>query len=84
MDARDVTRKAREHIVSMGKRHDEGVISISKREDGWTVCIEVLERKGIPDTVDILGLYEISMNFEGELLGMERKNLRKRGDTTDN
>ncbi len=66
------------------KRRDEGVTSLSKKEDGWTVCIEELERKGIPDTMDILGLYEISLNNEGDLLSVERKKLRKRGDTADN
>lgn len=84
MDAQQVIRKARENIAIMGKKPDEGVTSLSKREDGWTVCVEELERKGIPDTMDILGLYEINMNNEGDLLSVERKKLRKRGDTADN
>jgi hypothetical protein len=84
MDAEEVITKARGHIATMGKKHDEGVTSLIKRENGWTVCIEELERKGIPDTTDILGLYEISLNNEGDLLSVERKKLRKRGDTTDN
>jgi hypothetical protein len=82
MNAEEVITRARGHIALMGKKHDEGVTAVSRREDGWTVCIEELERKGIPDTMDILGLYEISLNNEGDLLGVERKNLRKRGDTT--
>jgi hypothetical protein len=84
MDAEQVIRKARENIAIMGRKQDEGVTSVLKREDGWTVCVEELERKGIPDTMDILGLYEISMDNEGVLLSVERKRLRKRGDTADN
>ena len=84
MEAKEVITKAREYIATMGKKSDEGVTSLSKREDGWTVCIEVVERKGIPDTMDILGMYEISVNNEGDLLSVERKKLRKRGDTADN
>ena len=83
MNTQEVITKARGHLVTMGKKSDEGVTSLSKREDGWTVCIEVVERKGIPDTMDILGLYEISVNNEGDLLSVERKKLRKRGDTAD-
>ena len=83
MNAQEIIAKARGHIATMGKKSDEGVTSLSKREDGWTVCIEVVERKGIPDTMDILGLYEISLTNEGDLLGVERKKLRKRGDTAD-
>jgi hypothetical protein len=84
MDAQEVIRKARGQLATMGKKPDEGVTSLFRKEDGWTVCIEELERKGIPDTMDILGLYEINLNNEGDLLSVERKKLRKRGDTTDN
>ncbi len=84
MNAQEVIKKACGHIATMGKKSDEGVTSLSKREDGWTVCIEVLERKGIPDTMDILGLYEMSLNNEGDFLSVERKKLRKRGDTSEN
>ena len=83
MDAQEVITKARGHIATMGKKSDEGVNNLSKREDGWTVSIEVVERKGIPDTMDILGLYEMILNDEGDLMSLERKKLRKRGDTAD-
>jgi hypothetical protein len=84
MNAQEVLSKAHGYIATMSNKSDEGVTSLSKRENGWTVCIEELERKGIPDTMDILGLYEINMNSEGDLLSVERKKLRKRGDTIDN
>lgn len=83
MDAQEVITKARGHIATMGKKSDEGVTNLSKREDGWTVSIEVVERKGIPDTMDILGLYEMILNDDGDLMSLERKKLRKRGDTAD-
>ena len=83
MNAQEVITKARGHIATMGKKSDEGVTNLSKREDGWTVSIEVVERKGIPDTMDILGLYEMILNDEGDLTSLERKKLRKRGDTAD-
>ena len=84
MDTQEVIKKAREHIATMGKKSNDGVTSLRKKDDGWAVCIEVLERTGIPDTMDILGLYEIVLNNEGDLLSVERKRLRKRGDTADN
>ena len=42
-----------------------------------------LERKAIPDTMDVLGLYEVRLDSEGTLLGFERKKLRKRGETQE-
>ncbi|HEX7474723.1 MAG TPA: gas vesicle protein GvpO [Dehalococcoidales bacterium] len=84
MEAQEVITRAHGYIATMGKKSDEGVTSLFKREYGWTVCIEELERKGIPDTMDILGLYEINLDNEGDLLSVDRKKLRKRGDTADN
>ena len=83
MNAQEVVAKAHAHIADMGKICNDGVTSMSKKNDGWTLCLEVLERKAIPDTMDILGLYEITMDNQGELLTVERKKLRKRGDTEE-
>ena len=83
MNAQEVIAKARGHIANLGKRSDDGVTSMSRIDNGWAISIEVLERKAIPDTMDILGLYEIIINNEGDLLSLERKKLRKRGDTAE-
>jgi hypothetical protein len=45
--------------------------------------LEALERKAIPDTMDVLGLYELRLDDEGNLLGLDRKKLRKRGETQE-
>ena len=84
MDAQEIVAKAQGHIATMGKRSNDGICSICRTDDGWTLSIEVLERKAIPDTMDILGLYEITMNNNGDLLGLERKKLRKRGNVEEN
>ena len=83
MNCKEIVAKAHEHITEMGKISSDGVTSITRKNDGWTLSIEVLERKAIPDTMDILGLYEVTMNNDGELLSLERKKLRKRGDTEE-
>jgi len=45
--------------------------------------LEAVERKAIPDTMDVLGLYEIRLDSEGNLQNFERKKLRKRGETAE-
>ena len=47
------------------------------------VSLEALERKAIPDTMDVLGLYEVRLDSDGNLLGFARKKLRKRGETKE-
>ncbi|MBM3142925.1 MAG: gas vesicle protein [Chloroflexi bacterium] len=83
MNASEIVKKAEEHFASLGKIRADGVTGLSKTEEGWVVSLEALERKAIPDTMDILGWYQIRLDAEGNLLGFERKKLRKRGETKE-
>jgi hypothetical protein len=83
MNANDVIKRAQEEFVRLGKTPADGVTGLSKTEEGWLVLLEALERKAIPDTMDVLGLYELRLDNEGNLLGLGRKKLRKRGETVE-
>ena len=56
------------------------IISIEENNDTWKIVIEVIERKVIPDTMDILGRYEINLDKKGELLGWKQQMIRRRSD----
>ena len=58
----------------------ESVISMSKEAEGWKAVVEVLERKSVPDTQDLLGRYELTLNDAGELLGYNQVLVRRRQD----
>jgi len=83
MNANEVVEKARQGFVSLGKKPADGVTGLSRTEEGWTILLEALERKAIPDTMDVLGLYEVRLDNEGNLRSFERKKLRKRGETKE-
>jgi len=83
MNANQVVEKARKEFIGLGKKPADGVTGLSKTDGGWTILLEALERKAIPDTMDVLGLYELRMDDEGNLLGLDRKKLRKRGETQE-
>ena len=83
MNANELINKAQEEFASLSKFPVNAVIGMAKREEGWVVSLEALERKAIPDTMDVLGLYEVRLDSEGNLLGFERKKLRKRGETEE-
>ncbi len=59
------------------------VMGISRNEDGWIVTIEMIEKKSIPDSMDILGCYEVTLDGSGSIRDFSRVRLRKRGDTAD-
>ena len=81
MNANQVVEKARKEFIGLGKKPADGITGLSKTTEGWTISLEALERKAIPDTMDVLGLYELHMDDDGHLLSLDRKKLRKRGET---
>ncbi len=81
MNADEIIEKARREFVNLGKKPADGITGLSRTQEGWAISIEAVERKAIPDTMDVLGLYELHLDNEGNLLGMDRKKLRKRGET---
>lgn len=83
MNANEIVVKAREEFISLGKKPADGITGLSKTEEGWSILLEALERKAIPDTMDVLGLYELHLDNDGHLLSLDRKKLRKRGETQE-
>ena len=83
MNANEIVEKAREEFISLGKKPADGVTGLSKTEEGWSILLEALERKAIPDTMDVLGLYELRLDNDGHLLSLDRRKLRKRGETQE-
>ena len=83
MNANQVVEKARKEFIGLGKKPADGITGLSKTKEGWSILLEALERKAIPDTMDVLGLYELRLDDEGHLLSLDRKKLRKRGETKE-
>ncbi|MCI2425712.1 gas vesicle protein [Candidatus Acetothermia bacterium] len=83
MNVDKIIKKAQDDFARLSRQPVNTVIGLSKAEGGWVVSLEALERRAIPDTMDVLGLYEVRLDSEGNLLGFERKKLRKRGDTEE-
>ena len=59
----------------------DGVSEITPIDDGWQATVEVLERRAVPDTQDILGRYEIELDEDGVVQGYRRIDRYRRGDT---
>jgi hypothetical protein len=79
LELSDVSRRATEALTGL-KRKVSSVTAISKTEDGWRVLVELVERASIPDTMDLIGVYEVRLDAEGELAGYERIRMRRRCD----
>ena len=58
----------------------DGITSIEHDDEGWRVAVEVVERRGVPDTQDILGRYEIRLNEDMDVTGYQRTHRYRRDD----
>jgi hypothetical protein len=50
----------------------EGVTGMEKDGSEWRVTLEVVELERIPNTTDVLGQYEITLDKDGEVTGAQR------------
>lgn len=80
MELREIVEQAKEGLAALTTLKVSGVVGAAKQEDGWHVGIELIERKSIPDTQDLLGVYEVTLNDEGQIVTYERKRVRRRMD----
>jgi hypothetical protein len=68
-----IARLATGYVEEATGKEPESVVLLEQRDDGgWTVGIEVVETRRIPDSTDILAVYEAQLDEEGELVGYRR------------
>ena len=79
-----VAAQAARELLQLTGREAEGVTGIERTEDGWTVQVEVVETRRIPNTTDILALYEIQADEQGGLEGYRRVRRYVRGTPGEN
>jgi len=81
-DARETAERVANELID---DPFDGIIEITRAEegDGWTGVVEVIERRAIPDTQDILGRYEVSIGGDGDLEGYRLTGRYRRGDVSD-
>jgi gas vesicle protein GvpO len=73
-------RKAARHVVDFTGRSPECVVSIDRADGGWQVGVEVVEIRRIPDTQDVLAIYEVRVDHGGDLLSYRRTRRYARGE----
>ena len=83
MELRDVIDRAKEASQGVLNLGLPSVTGATKTDHGWRVTMELIERKAIPDTQDLLGVYEVLLNEEGCLTSYERIRMRRRMDAEE-
>jgi Gas vesicle synthesis protein GvpO len=79
LSARQAARVALRQILELTDKQAESITGVERREDGWTVSIEVVEDRRIPSSADILATYETKIDEDGELMSYRRVRRYSRG-----
>ncbi|ORB19593.1 gas vesicle protein GvpO [Mycolicibacterium monacense] len=82
LTAREAIDLAREQITDLLGREEVQMTSVAPtQEGGWVIEVEVVEDHRIPSSSDILALYEVELDADGELLTYRRTRRYGRGRT---
>jgi hypothetical protein len=67
-----VAAEAARQLLELTGKESEGVTALERTEEGWRIQLEVVEVRRIPDTTDMLALYDLEVDEHGELEGYRR------------
>lgn len=81
LDIMEIRKKAFSNAKDALNKQPESVSSLEKTEKGWKMEVEVLERKAVPDTFDLLSVFELSLDASGNILGFKQVKKIRRGDS---
>ena len=76
---RQLARHAGEEMQEMLGRRVTGVLGMQREDDGWTVTIEVIEVERVPETTNLMGIYKVTLDEDGELVDYRRTRSYHRG-----
>jgi hypothetical protein len=69
---REMVGEAIKQVHQLIGKPIESVTGMEKNGRDWTVTLEVLELSRVPNTTDVLGQYEVSLDRNGDLTGVQR------------
>ncbi|MFF9089095.1 gas vesicle protein [Streptomyces sp. NPDC014991] len=75
----EVLRQARAQLAELTGLEPESVSSFEQTEDGWSLEVEVLELSRVPDTMSLMGSYQVELDPQGQLTGYRRVRRYERG-----
>ncbi len=77
----ELIKKAREELSKVTGLELSTTVGAVKEERGWKVILEMVEKHSIPDQMDILAVYDVILDNDGNVIEFNRTKLRKRVDT---
>jgi hypothetical protein len=78
-----VARLAAQQLRMLTGRDVEGAAGLERADDGWRVLLEVVEVARVPRATDVIGVYEVTVDADGDLVSYDRIRRYVRGQAGD-
>ncbi len=72
MRASEIGGVAKEELQALTGLKAETVSSIQKQGDHWDVTVDMIEMHVTPNSRDVLGIYDVQIDPDGNILGYRR------------
>lgn len=79
LSAEQAADRGARYIARFTGKEPETVTQIARSDSGWLVGIEVVEDRRIPSSSDILAVYEVQIDRDGEVDSYQRSARYSRG-----
>lgn len=83
MGLAQIVKNARSELHVLTGLEVASTLGAAREGDEWLVALEVVEKKSIPESMDILATYRTRLNPEGSVIEFKRLKMRKRIDTAE-
>lgn len=78
-DAVKIVKGIKEQIHTVTGFEVLNVVSLERVDDGWAGRVEVTELRRVPDTQNLVGVYDVTLDNAGNLVSWNRQSLRVKG-----
>ena len=75
-----VRNKVRDEVPQLIGRELDGVTGLMHSDDGWVATVELVERRSVPDTQDLIGQYEVTITSDAVIDGYRRLETYRRAE----
>jgi len=82
-DAGAIVRKARDELERLLATDVETVSGLEQNDGHWTVTLEVVEVRRVPDSTDVLATYELELDDDKNVIRMARTRRYRRSQIED-
>ena len=83
MNLAELREKVAPQIRQLLNKEPECISSIEKTNEGWKVLCDVLDKKAVPETFDILKVYEFMIDKDVKVASFKQLRKIRRGDIGD-